>query len=393
MDTTVPEEFIFFLFVDLNEVHYPTYLAIKLVTEYLELQYDEELLQFEQEVNTFFLQDTNCISRNDLQKILRKYKNDYSWFIDELNNLICETIENYFGDEVMCADHYIMWKGKGIQQYNLIKPDVEEIVKLYNCQIHELKTKKQIDTFMIRLQDEMSSESYQLKETTNLSEMKDELGANELWPEEEISYRMELCETIQAEMDAENGENLLANYKNGKIKSEKRQKLKEVEEKLVLENKAKFNDTTDTIYIPHIVNSKQILEQFKDNYNIFKLLELIRKKYNSNIYEILCQSLKEEYMNQKEIRICSLITKLLPLQIRTDKEIHEKLEILEIGYKINTWKKIWKELIQTILKKYEKEDEIEIPIKNIEKLKSNFKIWKNRKKRKSFTMRKRIKPK
>ena len=279
METTVPGEFIFFLFVDLDEVHYPTYLAIKLVTEYLELQYDEELLQIEQELNNLFLQDTNWISRNDLQKILRKYNNNYSWFIEELNNQICETTENYFGDEVMCADHYIMWKGKGIQQYNLIKLDVEEIGKLYNCNIHELKTKNQIDAFMIRLQDEMSSENYLLKETTNLNEIKEELGTNELWPEEEISYRMELCETIQAEMDAENGENLLANYKNDKIKSDKRQKLKEAEEKLVLENKAKFNDTTDSIYIPHVINSKQILEQFQENYNIFKLLELIRKKY------------------------------------------------------------------------------------------------------------------
>ena len=393
METTVPGEFIFFLFVDLDEVHYPTYLAIKLVTEYLELQYDEELLQIEQELNNLFLQDTNWISRNDLQKILRKYNNNYSWFIEELNNQICETTENYFGDEVMCADHYIMWKGKGIQQYNLIKPDVEEIGKLYNCNIHELKTKNQIDAFMIRLQDEMSSENYLLKETTNLNEIKEELGTDELWPEEEISYRMELCETIQAEMDAENGENLLANYKNDKIKSDKRQKLKEAEEKLVLENKAKFNDTTDSIYIPHVINSKQILEQFKENYNIFKLLELIRKKYDSNVYEVLCKLLQEEYMNQRETRICSLITKILPLQFRTDKEIHEKLETLEIGYKTNTWKKIWKEIIQSILKKYEKAEEIEIPVKNIELSKSNIKIWKNRKKRKSWIVRKRIKPK
>lgn len=393
MDTTVPEEFIFFLFIDLDEVNYPTYLVIKLATEYLELQYDEGLWRIEQELNTIFLQDTNCISRNDLQKILRKYNNNCAWFIEELNNLICEMIENYFGDEVMCADHYIMWKGKGTQQYDLIKPDVEEIGKLYSCKVHELRTKSQIDAFLIRLQYEMSSESYLLKETTNLNEMKEELGTNELWPEEEISYRMELCETIQAEIDAENGENLLANYKNDRIKSEKRQKLKETEEKLVLENKAKFNDTTDTIYIPYIVNSKQILEQFKENYNIFKLLELIRKRYNSNIYETLCKLLQEEYINQKEARICSLIAKILPLQIRTDKEIYEKLEVLEIGYKINTWKKIWKELIQAILKKYEKEDETKIPIKNIEESKSNFKIWKNRKKRKSFTTRKRIKPK
>ena len=394
MDTAIPEEFIFFLFADLNEVHYPTYLAIKLVTEYLELQYEEELLRIEQELKAIFLQETNCISRNDLQKILQKHSNKYLWFIEELNNLICETIENYFGDEAMCADHYIMWKGKGIQQYNLIKSDAEEIGKLYNCRIYELKTKKEIDAFMIRLQNEMSSINSLTKETTNLDEMKDEPKMDELWPEEEISFRMELCETIQAEIDAENGENLLANYKNDKIKSGKRQKLKEAEEKLVLENKAKFNDTTNTIYIPHIVNSKQILEQFRDNYNIFKLLELIRKKYNSNIYKILCKTLQDEYINQqKGTRICSLIARMLPLQIRTDKEVYEKLEILEIGYKINTWKKIWKEIIQTILKKYEKEEETEIPIKNTEQIKPNIKNWKNRKKRKSPIVRKRIKPK
>jgi len=145
--------------------------------------------------------------------------------------------------------------------------------------------------------------------------------------------------------------------------------------------------------LPKIINHKNILEQFKNNYNIYKLIELIRKKYNTNIYYIICNTLKEKYINNSQNRLCTLLVQLLPLQIRTDPEIYEKIELLDIGYKINTWKRIWIELVEKIIKKYEKEEELEIVIKNNGKTKEELLLGRVKRRRKSCCIKKKIKPK
>jgi len=145
--------------------------------------------------------------------------------------------------------------------------------------------------------------------------------------------------------------------------------------------------------LPKIINHKNILEQFKNNYNIYKLIELIRKKYNTNIYYIICNTLKEKYINNSQNRLCTLLVQLLPLQIRTDPEIYEKIELLDIGYKINTWKRIWIELVEKIIKKYEKEEELEIVIKNNGKTKEELLLGRAKRRRKSCCIKKKIKPK
>ena len=390
---TVPEEFIFFLFIDLNEVHYPVYLPLRIVAECQELMHDEVLELIEQELSNVFLQDPTAISRNDLEKIIHKYSPKYMWFIDEINNSIIDELENIFGDSIMCAEHYLMWKGKGQNDYLIIKQDVEELAKLYNCNVHEIQ-KDQVNSFLIKLQEEnscrVSNAVYLHHENTTLNEL-EEADHEELWPEEEIKYKMELCESIQAEIDAENGENLWINYLNDRIKSDKRTKLKEAEEKLVKEHQEDSKNITDEFYMPKIINHKKILEQFANNYNIYKLMELIRKKYNHNIYRELCSLLQEQYMHNKENRICTLLTKILPLQIRTDPEIYEKLETLEIGYKINSWKRIWTEMIHKIISKYGREEKVEIVITE-KKQKQKLRIGKTRK-RKTCSVKKKIKPK
>lgn len=395
MEST-PEEFIFFLFIDLNEVCYPTYLPLKIIAEMKEIKYDEVLDKIEQEMSTNFLQDPESISRNDLQKMIRKYNPNYMWLVDEVDNLIEEGLECIFGDSVMCAEHYLMWRGKGLDEYLKIKEDVEELAKLYQCKVHEI-CQDQVDAFLTNLQNEntcrINNEVYLQKEKTSLEEIKMESNLEELWPEEDIEYKIELCETIQAEIDAENGENLWINYLNDKIKSNKRTKLQETKEKLVKENQENPNNFTDKFYMSKIINHKKILEQFKNNYNIYKLIELIRKKYDPNIYNKLCIMLKDKYINSNINRICSLIVQMIPLQIRTDPEIYEKIEILEIGYKINTWKNIWNELVNKINSKYDHDENIEIIIRGKDQIKQEKSAGRTKKKRKSFMFKKRIKPK
>jgi len=391
-----PEEFIFFLFLDLYEVQYPVYLPIRIATEYLEIEYDATLCSIEQELNSIFLQGSEFISRNELEKLIRKHNPKHVWLIDEVDDLITDELINIFGDSIMCAEHYVMWKGKGIQDYHTIKQDVEELAKLYKCPVHEINH-EQIDPFLIKLQIEnscrISNEVYFQKETIKLDEKKEESQTQDIWPEEEIKYRMELCETIQAEIDAENGDNIWLNYTNDKIKSNKRVKLQETKDKIAEDYWKNHDNITNKIYLPKIINHKNILEQFKNNYNIYKLIELIRKKYNTNIYYIICNTLKEKYINNSQNRLCTLLVQLLPLQIRTDPEIYEKIELLDIGYKINTWKRIWIELVEKIIKKYEKEEELEIVIKNNGKTKEELLLGRAKRRRKSCCIKKKIKPK
>lgn len=395
MDRAIPEEFIFFLFLDLNEVHYPVYLPLRIATEYLELEYDATLVNIEQELS-IFLQESEFISRNNLLKMIQKHSSKYLWLIEECNNQIADELENIFGDAIMCAEHYLMWKGKGQNEYHLIKQDVSELAKLYKCEVHELH-KDQVNSFLIKLQNEnscrVSNEVYFKKEKINLEDKREEAEIQDLWPEEEIQYRMELCETIQAEIDAENGENLWINHLNDKIKSDKRLKLQEIEDQMTQDYKKNPENLTDKFYMSNIIEHKKILEQFKNNYNIFKLIELIRKKYNTNIYNDICMMMKEKYIHSHTNRICTLLTQLLPLQIRTDPEIYEKIETLEIGYKIKTWKTIWMELVKRIIAKYDKEKNIEIEIKNWRKNKEEMLLGRSRRRRKSCSVKKKIKPK
>ena len=395
MDQDIPEEFIFFLFLDLNEIHYPVYLPLRVITEYLELDYDVAMENIEQELG-IFLQESEFISRNDLTMMIQKHSSKFLWLIEECNNLIADELENIFGDAIMCAEHYLMWKGKGLKDYHLIKQDVSELAKLYKCEVHEIH-KDQIDSFLIKLQHEnscrISNEAYFQKESTSLNEKKIESQHQELWPEEDIQYRMELCETIQAEIDAENGENIWINHLNDKIKSDKRLKLQEIENKMNEKYKENSDEFTNKFYMSNIIEHKKILEQFKNNYNIFKLLELIRKKYNVNIYNDICTMLKEKYIHNNMNRICTLLIQLLPLQIRIDPEIYEKIEILEIGYKIRTWRTVWTELITKIISKYNKDDNIEIEIKNWSKSKEEMLLGRSKRRRKSCLLKKKIKPK
>jgi len=395
MDRAIPEEFIFFLFLDLNEVHYPVYLPLRIATEYLELEYDASLVNIEQELS-IFLQESEFISRNNLLKMIQKHSSKCLWLIDECNNQIADELENIFGDAIMCAEHYLMWKGKGEREYHLIKHDVSELAKLYQCEVHELH-KDQVNSFLIKLQNEnscrVSNEVYFKKEKINLDDKREEAEIQDLWPEEEIQYRMELCETIQAEIDAENGENLWINHLNDKIKSDKKLKLQEVEDKMTQDYKKNPENLTDKFYMSNIIEHKKILEQFKNNYNIFKLIELIRKKYNINIYNDICMMMKERYIHNHTNRICTLLIQLLPLQIRTDPEIYEKIQILEIGYKIKTWKTIWTELVEKIIAKYDKEENIEIEIKNWRKNKEEMLLGRSRRRTKSYLVKKKIKPK
>ena len=391
-----PEEFIFFLFIDLYEVHYPVYLPIRIATEYLEIEYDDTLCSIEQELNAIFLQESEFISRNGLEKLIQKHNPKHAWLIDEVDDLITDELTNIFGDAIMCAEHYVMWKGKGIQDYQTIKQDVDELAKLYKCTVHEIN-REQIDPFLIKLQIEnscrISNEAYFSKETFKLDEKKEESPLQDIWPEEEIEYKMELCETIQAEIDAENGENVWLNYANDKIKSNKRVQLQETKDKIADDYWKNHDNFTNKIYFPKIINHKNILEQFRNNYNIYKLIELIRKKYNVNIYNAIRQILEDKYIHNDQNRICTLLIQLLPLQIRTDPEIYEKIEILELGYKINTWKRIWIELVDKIIKKYEKEEDIEIVIKNKGRTKEELLLGRTKRRRKSCFTRKKIKPK
>lgn len=394
MDNAIPEEVIFFLFLDLNEIHYPVYLPLRVATEYLELEYDVALENIEQELG-IFLQEAEFISRNDLTKLIQKHSSKFLWLIDESNNLIADELENVFGDAIMCAEHYLMWRGKGLKDYLLIKQNVSELAKLYKCEVHEIHG-DQIDSFLAQLQYEnsgrISTETY-AEENISLNEKKMESQCQDLWPEEEIQYRMELCETIQAEIDAENDENIWINHLNDKIKSDKRLKLQEFKDKMTKNYKENSDDFANKFYMSNIIEHKKILEQFKNNYNIFQLIELIRKKYNANIYNDICTMLKEKYIHNHTNRICTLLVQLLPLQIRTDPEIYEKIEILEIGYKIRTWKIIWTELITKIISKYKKEDNIEIEIKKWNKNKEEMLLGRSRRRRKSCLLKKKIKPK
>lgn len=359
----------FLFIIDLNKISYPTYIPLRITLQLKELESTPNVVQLEQVLSNF-LQSSNFISRNQLFTILSKYNGEFDFFFDDINNYIIDQLENCFGNLFNSASHFLVWRGKGATQYYYLRSELDELCKLYQCDVIQCTPDEAIKYLTEDIQENLMDS---LEE-----EIDDDYGLdpkpNPIWPEKNIDYEIELAEQIQAEIDFEDQSNIWLHYKNMEIHTEDDVELGKLEEQMenkmkienevvdktfhfqneILEHKEKLENLPDKIYIrKNIINSQNVLELYKNNYNIFKLLELIRKHYDKNIYIKACTLLKDYYITKRKERICMLLIKLIPLEILNEDNIIEGIDILKGSYKLNTWKKVWNDIVRNIIKKIE----------------------------------------